>query len=91
MSGRITPQCGTDLALDFGRGVRTYRQYLGMTIVQLSGESGVSIGAISTMEHAEHAEHGATLKNAIAVSRVLGKSIEELIKLGQEVNRKCRR
>ena len=88
MSGRITPQCGTDLALDFGRGVRTYRQYLGMTIVQLSGESGVSIGAVSTMEHAEH---GATLKNAIAVSRVLGKSIEELIKLGQEVNRKCRK
>ena len=31
MSGRITPQCGTDLALDFGRGVRTYRQYCGMT------------------------------------------------------------
>lgn len=88
MSGRITPQDGTDLALDFGRGVRTYRQHRGMTIVQLSGESGVSIGAISTMEHAEH---GATLKNAIAVSRVLGKSIEELIKLGQEVNRKCRR
>ena len=88
MSGRITPQCGADLALDFGLGVRTYRQYLDMTIVQLSGESSVSIGAVSTMEHAEH---GATLKNAIAVSRVLGKSIEELIKLGQEVNRKCRR
>ena len=88
MSGRITPQCGTDLALDFGRGVRTYRQYCGMTIVQLSGESGVSIGAVSTMEHADHV---ATLKNAIAVSRVLGKSIEELIKLGQEVNRKCGR
>lgn len=88
MSGRMAPQDGTDLALDFGRGVRTYRQYCGMTIVQLSGESGVSIGAVSTMERAEH---GATLKNAIAVSRVLGKSIEELIKLGQEVNRKCRR
>lgn len=88
MSWRMAPQDGADLALDFGRGVRTYRQYRGMTIVQLSGESGVSIGAVSTMEHAEH---GATLKNAIAVSRVLGKSIEELIKLGQEVNRKCRR
>ena len=57
MSGRITPQCGTDLALDFGRGVRTYRQYLGMTIVQLSGEAGVSIGAVSTMEPPSTARH----------------------------------
>ena len=88
MSGRSIPQSGTDLAIDFGRGVRTYRQYRGMTLAQLSGASGVSVGAIATMEHAVN---GATLKNAIAVSRVLGKSIEDLIKLGQEVNRRCQR
>ena len=88
MSGRITPQCGTDLARAFGLGVRTYRQHIGMKQIHLSERAGISNGALASLEHAEHC---VTLKNAIAVSRVLGKSIEEVIKLGQEVNRKCRR
>lgn len=88
MSGRMTPQKGTDLALVFGQGVRTYRQHIGMKQIELSERAGISNGALASLERAAH---GVTLKNAIAVSRVLGKSIEQLITLGLEVNRKCRK
>ena len=79
---------GADLALVFGQGMRTYRQHIGMKQIELSEQAGISNGALASLEHAEHS---VTLKNALAVSRVLGKSIEQLIALGLEVNRKCRR